>query len=94
MNRNEETFYPLGFMCCFPNGPLSLEATTPVSGYCPGQTCIVKVKVSNESKQTLRKMQVQLYKVREIHNNLDFIKWRNYYLYNFVANHIFRQRNA
>lgn len=64
MNGIEETFYPLGFLFCFPNGPLSMETTTPLSGYCPGQTCIVKVNVNNKSKQMLRKMQVQLYKVR------------------------------
>lgn len=65
MNKNDQTFYPLGFLCCFPDGPLTMELTTPVTGYTPGQTINVKVKVSNESKQKLTSMEVQLNKVRK-----------------------------
>lgn len=97
MRRNDEIFYPLGFLCCCPDGPLSIEATAPVSGYTPGQTINVKVTVNNGSKQTLTNMEVQLNKVRDsFHSEIYNRKKLNFTHFNknAAANHILRPWNA
>lgn len=67
MNKEERVFYPLGCFCCFPSGPLLVDAYAPVQGYTPGQTINVTVKVNNESNETLSHFDVELIKVRQDH---------------------------
>lgn len=88
MNKVDKIFYPLGFLCCFPDGPLSIDAFTPVSGYTPGQTINVKVNVNNKSKETLTEIEVQLNKVRSyatLYSILSIIIKRLIFSCNFIS---------
>lgn len=60
--KMEKVLHPLGCLCCWSNGRLSLDVNVPVSGYAPGQTINVKIDVCNDSKEMVSS-NVQLIKV-------------------------------
>lgn len=50
-------------MCCCPSLPMGIIARTPVTGYTPGQTINIEMRINNQSDHPLTEVSVKLIKV-------------------------------
>ncbi|KAJ6645788.1 Arrestin domain-containing protein 17 [Pseudolycoriella hygida] len=58
-----ERFFFGGLICCVISSPMNVAVRIPVSGYTPGQTVNIEIKVNNRSGQEIDGFEVKLIKI-------------------------------